>query len=263
MKWFRIKALLLKHYYTSINSLDRIFDIFFWPLMGVLLWSFATYYVEDLAQNNFIIAVFLGGAVMWTFLQRADNDITFYILADFWNGNLFNLFSSPVKESEIVVSTAIVGLIRSMISFIVMVVFVFFLRDFNMLQMGLVPMAMSILALLLFGWTVGIFILSLIFRYGTRIQVFAWSVAWLIQPFSAVFYPLDSLPLWIQKISLWLPSTYVFEALRHAIRTQEVLWDYYLRSIILTIGLFIIACFFFKRSMMYAKRTGLLTRPNP
>jgi ABC-2 type transport system permease protein len=36
----------------------------------------------------------------------------------------------------------------------------------------------------------------------------------LIQPLSAVFYPVRILPIWLQPIALSLPSTHVFEGMR-------------------------------------------------
>ena len=44
----------------------------------------------------------------------------------------------------------------------------------------------------------------------------------LIQPLSAVFYPVDVLPSWLQRIAYLLPSTHVFEGMRAVLATGTV-----------------------------------------
>ena len=73
--------------------------------------------------------------------------------------------------------------------------------------------------LLLFGWAVGLFTMALIFRYGRAAEALIWGVPFLIQPVSAVFYPVSVLPAWLQKIAYLLPSTYVFEGMRQVLAT--------------------------------------------
>ena len=47
----------------------------------------------------------------------------------------------------------------------------------------------------------------------------AWGLPFLIQPFSAVFYPIDVLPPWLQVVARALPSSYIFENMRAVLRT--------------------------------------------
>lgn len=43
----------------------------------------------------------------------------------------------------------------------------------------------------------------------------------LIQPFSAVFYPVAVLPSWLQPVARALPSTHVFEGMRAALAGRQ------------------------------------------
>ena len=128
------------------------------------------------------------------------------------------------------------------------------------MDIGGTALAVFTSVLLLFGWVIGILISALIFRYGLRIQILAWSVGFIIQPFSCVFYPLDSMPGWVQGIAITLPSTYVFEGLRHAIATGELAWQPLLISLGLTAVLFILSIAYFQYALYRAKKLGLLTR---
>lgn len=260
MKLYRIYALMQKYWYISTRRLDRILEVFYWPLIGMLVWGFTTYYVSDLIHNNSIINIFLGGAILWTFFIMAQTDIGIFILEDMWSGNTFNLFASPVKNFELIISTALFGLLRSIISFIFIIWLAFIFYSFNLLKIGIVYLVVFASGLALFGWVVGIFMTSLVFRYGARVQSFVWTVGWLIQPFSAVYYPIKSLPPLIQKISLLLPTTYIFEGMRTAFLKESMNWSYLFLSFGINIALLILVCIFFNKSIQAAKKKGMLRR---
>lgn len=260
MKLHRINALLYKYWCITKNRLDRIFDVFYWPLIGMLVWGFTTYYIRDLTETYAIVNVFLGGAILWTFFHRANQDIAVYILEDFWSRNLYNLFASPITAIELITSTIILGIIRSAISFFFLAGIAFLLYSFNFFSIGILAISVFAFDLMLFGWVIGIFVSGLIFRYGMRIQIFAWSLAWLVQPFSAVFYPLKSLPQWLQNISILFPTTHVFEGLRYAFDTGKIAWANLGFALLLNIILLIIVYLFFINCLNKAKKTGLLTK---
>lgn len=261
MKLYRINALLLKYYYITKNRLDRLFDLFYWPLLDIFLWGFATVYIQSLSDSA-ILAFFLGGVILWMFVWRATQDLAVFILEDFWSRNLYNLFSSPVTSTEIIISNIIFGVLRAFVSFILMVVLAFLLYSFNILTLGFVGLALYISALMLFGWAIGIFVSGLIVRFGQRIQVFAWSVPWVMQPFSCIFYPLASLPNWAQVIAKLLPTTYIFEGMRFTLATGSVNYGFVGKAFIISFILLIITSWFFKRSLKAAKKSGLLSRYN-
>ena len=260
MEIYRIKALMLKYWYNATRNFFRILEVFYWPLMGMLIWGFTTNYISTLVQNNSVINFFLGGAILWTFFITAQMDIGVFILEDIWNRNIFNLFASPIKNSEIIISTALFGLIRCILSFIFLVSIAYLLYSFNLLSIGIVYVAMFAFGLILFGWVIGIFIVGLIFRFGMKVQSLLWVIGWLIQPLSAVFYPLNSLPIWVQKISLIFPTTYIFEGMRTAFNKNAIDFNGLILSFSINIILLILAYIFFGMSIKYAKKTGMLTK---
>jgi len=259
MRLHIVNALLLKYYYITINRLDRIFDLFYWPLISLFIWGFTTYYLRDF-MGNIVINIFVGGTILWIFFQRAQQDITVYILEDFWCRNLYNVFSSPVTHRELIVSLLILGLIRSFITFIFLAVVGLLLFSFNLFGIGILTVALLGFGLMLFGWVVGIFVSSLIFRYGMRIQVFAWSFAFLMQPFSAVYYPLSSLPAWLQKICYVFPTAHLFEAMRHAFDGGTVVWGNMAYAFISIVILLVLACLLFGYCFNRALEEGVFVR---
>ncbi len=259
MKFYRVSALMLKYWYITINRLDRIFDIVYWPVINLFLWGFTTFFVQSLTDTK-IIGYFIGGAILWVFVWRSTQDISVYILEDFWSRNLYNLFVTPIRSSELILSVILFGLIRSVLTFFLLVLIAIVLYSFNLFTIGVLPVVLLTVSLILTGWALGLFISSMIFRYGMRIQVFAWSLPFLLQPFSCIFYPLSALPPIAQKIALMLPTTYIFESFRAMLDNGVILWNYIVISYILNIIAIVIASILFGRSIIKAKKIGLLTR---
>jgi ABC-2 type transport system permease protein len=257
MKWHRIQALLLKFWYISKNRVDRIFDIFYWPLLDVLIWGFASTYIEDLSSVN-VLSVFLGAIMLWLFLWRPGQDIAVFALEEFWSKSLYHLYSSPVRLSEHIVSMLIVGVLRAGVSFLFLASLVFILYGFNIFSLPLMTALASLALLTLIGWAVGFFVTGCVYRWGQRIQVLAWSVIWVLQPFSCVFYPLETLPNWAYPIAIALPTTHVFENLREVLIGQGE--GSLLYAFVATVVLLIVASWFIKRSFEHARKTGLLAR---
>ena len=260
MKWYRIIALIYKYWCLSYRSLDRIFDIFYWPVVGLLVWGFTSNYIKDFSNANIIVNFFMGGAILFTFFWRAQTDIGTFILEDFWSRNLYNIFSTPVKLLELLVSISLIGIIRSFISFLLLTVLASILYSFNILKMGVLPILLFSTNLMFFGWVVGIFVSALIFRFGLRIQVFAWSLGFLIEPFSCVYYPLASLPAWMQKISMVLPTTYIFEGMRFAYTKNSISFELLFKAYLITFILLLLSYIFFIYAFNQAKKIGVLVR---
>ena len=160
MKLHRIKAMILNYYYFSINSMDRIFDIIYWPVLDILIWGFVTYYISGLSNFNVVNAI-LGAIILWVFIWRASQDIVVYLLESYWSRSVYYLFSSPVKSSEVIASLCILGLIRGFISFAILNALAFILYQFNIFNFNLFHITIFITLLTLLGWGLGILVSSI------------------------------------------------------------------------------------------------------
>ena len=259
MKLHRINALLLKFFYINISRFDRLFDVFYWPTIDLFVWGFTSFYITKISEVN-VLSMMIGGIILWTFVWRASQDIAVFVLEDFWSRNLYHLFSSPVTMWEHMASITIIGLIRSFVTFVFLsgVAFVFY--AFNIFSIDPLMLGTAVFLLSMFGWTMGLFVTSLILRYGQRIQVLAWSTVWIIQPFSCVFYPLSVLPNWAAKIAVLLPTTYAFEALRASINHTPISYSSLIYAIGISFVFFIAMAVYLQRSFKHAKKSGLLAK---
>ncbi len=260
MKFYRVKAMLLNYYYASINSLDRIFDIIYWPVLDIFIWGFMTHFIQGISDFN-ILNVILGGILLWVFLWRSSQDLVVYLLESYWSRSIYHLFITPLRSSEFVISLAILGLVRSLAAFSVMSILSYLLYGFTIFQFNMWHIAMLIGILILFAWSLGIFISSFVFFFGSRVQVLAWSVIWIIQPFSCVFYPLSALPNWAAKIAVLLPTTHVFENLRASINGLPLDYHGIIYSLIFIAIFFLITSTLLVYSIKRARMKGNFAKP--
>lgn len=260
MKWHRINALLFRHLYLYQRSVPRLMDVLYWPVMALILWGFLSVYLEKINLSGVsVLTVLLGAIFLWELLDQSQRTVSIAFLEETWERNLLNIFVSPLRVSEFLASTAILGLVRIGLVGTVLGILSFVLYRFNIFEFGFY-LAPFVLNLLFFGWCLGLFTTGIILRFGTSAQVLAFGFIFLIQPFSAVFYPVSALPDFFQKIAYLLPSTYVFEGMRAVISTGTL----HVRDLMFSFAANLIyACLvltFFYKMFARVKANGSLNR---
>ncbi|MDO8594486.1 MAG: ABC transporter permease [bacterium] len=260
MRWHRIQALLIRHLYLYQRSFPRIMDIVYWPVMELLVWGFLSLYIEKMNIAGFnAVTVLLGAVIFWDFLNQSQKSVSIAFLEEIWEKNLLNIFVTPLRLSEFFISTLLVGLVRLILVGIILTVLSFLMYHFNLFSLGfaLIPFVLN---LFLFGWSLGLFANAIILRFGTSAQILAWGFLVMVQPFSAVFYPVSALPAFLQPISWLLPSTYVFEGMRSVIATGTFSIEHLLGALLVNAVYLIVMVWFFFRMFAYVKREGKLLK---
>ena len=132
--------------------------------------------------------------------------------------NVMNLFVSPLRVWEWVAGACVTGLVR--VTFVVLLLFGLAagLYGFDPRALGLrvIPYAAE---LLIMGWAMGLFTTGILLRWGYSAEGLIWAIPFLVQPFSAIFYPLSVYPPWLRPICALLPSTHVMEGVRRSVET--------------------------------------------
>ena len=205
------------------------------------------------------MTVLLGAVIFWDFLSQAQRAVSVAFLEDVWERNFLNIFVTPLRLSEFLTSTVILAFVRIVLVGVVMSLLGFIFYKFNLFQFGLylVPFMLNLLA---FGSAVGLFTTALILRYGTSAQVLAFGLLFLVQPFSAVFYPVSALPQVVQWISYLLPPTYVFEGMRSVILTGTLPLNLLSGAVIANIIFLLVTIWYFYTSFAAVKVKGKLLK---
>jgi len=260
MKIHRIKGLVIRHLYIYPRSFPRLMDVFFWPILELLVWGFLSVYLEKVSLNSInIVSVLLGALIFWELLNRSQQAVTIAFLEEIWEKNLLNLFVTPVTVLEFMLSTVVLGFVRIIIQGAVLGALALVLYHFNIFQFGLYTIPF-IVNLLIFGWILGLFVTAIILRFGSTAQVLAFGVIVLIQPFSAVFYPVSALPTVLQWVAHALPTTYVFEGMRAIIANGTISGSELALSFGLNAVYLALVIWFFYAMFRKVKEKGLLLK---
>jgi ABC-2 type transport system permease protein len=118
----------------------------------------------------------------------------------------------------------------------------------------------ALAALFLCGIALGIFSSALVLRAGPAAEWFIWPIPALISPFVGVFYPIATLPEWMQYVAAALPPSYVFEAMRAVVTGGHVSSAALTWGGLLSVLYILLAGWFFTRTYRYAVNSGLLAR---
>jgi len=256
--WLRISGLLLRYLYLYRRSAARIMGILFWPVMDLLVWGFLTTYLGRMVLPSAVVFL-LGAVIFWDIFYSAQQAITLSITEEIWVRNILNIFVAPVSVPELLIATSIVGAARAGTSAAFLALLAWAFYSFNLAAIGL-ALVPFFFALILFGWAMGMFTMALVLRFGQAAEALIWGIPFLIQPISAVFYPVKVLPGWLQPVAKALPSTHVFEGLREALKTGRVDVRRLAAALTLDLVALLLGALFFAWMLSRVREKGYLSR---
>jgi ABC-2 type transport system permease protein len=219
----RCWGVFLRYFYL-FAKLDQIADLLYWPAVDIVLWGLTTVWMQQhQAEIPNIALIVLTGLIFWQIVWRGNYEISVNLLQEFWNRNLVNLFSTPLKLIEWIFGVLMLCFCKVFIAMGFGVMFVYLLYALNVFTIGWVFLPFMAL-LMLSGWVIGFLAASVVIYWGQRFQMLAWMSAYMFAPFSAVFYPVSALPAWAQKVAWCLPTTYIFEGMRTILQGGVLPW---------------------------------------
>ena len=256
----RITAIVLRQYYLIRGSFARVFPLFAWVAIDMVQWGYNTKKKNSVtaAKVDFVPAL-LGAVLLWDFLVRVMQGVTMSFFEDVWSRNFLNIFSTPLLISEYLAGLVLSSIATSMIGLVVMLVLTTSFFGLSFFSYGLM-IAPFLLMLFLCGIALGIVSSAVVLRLGPASEWFIWPLPALISPFAGVFYPISTLPTWMQYVSHLLPPSYVFEGMRGVVSGGTVPISSLLWGCGLSVLYVLLAGWFFARTYRHAVRSGLLAR---
>lgn len=256
----RMRGVFFRHFYLWARNPEYFFDTFWQPIVEVFIWGFVSLYLSRLAQPlNHIVSFFLGAIILWTVLRRGQHEITFTMMEEAWSRNLQNIMTTPVNMVEYFGASILFGVIKLSVELLLMAVLIAWLFGFNVLTLGL-PLIPFALNLLLTGWAIGLVVNAAIIYFGRGLVALSWIVAFVLQPFSCVFYPLSALPPWGQILAGIFPGTWVFEGMRQVLSGEGLSNLYLFRAFGLNVIYLVVGYAIFNRVLKIALDKGLLMK---
>ena len=217
------------------RNFNKLVSIIYWPfidiaVVGLIALSYA-------AADQKICVTFYGlmaGVALWQLVVRANYAVCLNLLKEIEERNVANLFSTPLTIVEWTLSTIISsGIVTTIVGFYCIGI-VYLLFGFNIFSLGLnlIPI---FLFLIIFGISISLFTASFLIRWGLRVQVLVWTIAWLFAPFSCAYQPINVLPNYLQVVAKLFPTYYIFRNIRLIVCSGKASMELFIISFILTI----------------------------
>jgi ABC-2 type transport system permease protein len=260
MRWRPVAGVLLRQYYLLRSSPTRMLPMIAWVTVDIVLWGFITRYLNSTSGGKIdFVPNLLGAVLFWDFFTRVMLGVTMAFLEDVWSRNFINVFATPLLISEYVTGLVLTSIATSLIGLVLMLVLATTLFGLPLLSLGLLLIPF-LLVLFLFGIALGIFASALVLRLGPASEWVVWPIPALLSPFAGVFYPITTLPDWMQMVSRLLPPSYVFEGMRAVIAGHAFSVRDLIVGVVLAVVEMVLAARLFSRIYRHVVRSGLLAR---
>jgi ABC-2 type transport system permease protein len=254
----RVFALVLRYLYLLKGSWPRILELAYWPSVQIILWGFISKHF--LTQSSWLAeaaGALLAAVLLWDILFRGQLGYSISFLEELWSRNLGQLFVSPLRPYELVAALTTISMVRTLIGVVPAAVLAIPLYGFSVFDLGL-PLLAFFLNLLVTGWALGLFVTALLIRVGLGAESVCWMALFLIAPVSAIYYPVDVLPEWLQWVAWSLPPAYVFEGMRAILFDGVFRPDLLYGAAALNLLYFSMGAATFLLAFRVARRRGLL-----
>lgn len=253
-------AIALRQFYLMRGSPARVLPIFAWVAVDIVLWGFISRYLGSVSRGGpDFIATMLGAVLLWDFFSRVMQGVTTAFLEDVWSRNFLNLFASPLSVRSYLGGLVLTSVLASLLGLAVMLLLATGIFGLSFAGYGLL-MIPFMLVLFLFGIALGIFASAMVLRLGPASEWLVWPIPALLSPFAGVFYPLSTLPAWMQAVGRMLPPSYVFEGMRGVVAGSGFSSAALAGGLVLALLQIVLACWLFSRVFKQAIRSGLLAR---
>jgi len=256
----RIGAMVRRHWFVIRSSGPRTLELIFWPLVSMLMWGLLqTHLAKTASLAASAAGLFVAGVLLWDILVRSQLGFSVAFLEELWSRNLGHLMMSPLRPSELIASLVVVSLIKMCVAMVPVAILAYAFFGFNLLSLGF-AFAAFFANLVIMSWSLALISTGAVLRWGMGAESIAWLIVFLLLPISCVYYPVATLPGWLQPIALALPATNVFEGLRAVVLEQRFAADLMVRAFVLNLVSFVACYALFRYFLESARRNGSLVQ---
>lgn len=252
----RMIGFFLRHLYPLKRDFDLLSDMLYWPLVDTVLWGITGHWLMDSSGVRSIAVAIMVSLILWNIIWRTQGEVSRNLIEEIWNYNLVNLFSTPLSAGEWVVGVLLLSIVKTAVTIGVLLPVVWFLYTINILTVGW-PLIVFFILVAMTGWWIGFISAGVVLRYGPKVQTIIWTLPGALLPLSAIYFPLSRLPEWLQVVSRMVPTTHVFESMRHMLATGELRWDWLGIALLLNMIYLSLSLKFFFASFEKSRELGL------
>lgn len=254
----RVGAMVLRHLYILRGSWTRVVEMAYWPAVNMVMWGFTSQFFSG--HSDWVAqaaGVLIGAVILWDVMFRGNLGVSLSFMEEMWSRNLGHLSVSPLRPHELVAAMLTMSLIRTMIGVVPAVLLAIPLYHFSLFDLGL-PLLAFWVNLMVTGWAIGLAVSALVLRFGLGAESLAWVLVFAVAPLAGIYYPIATLPGWLQPVAWALPPSHVFEGMRAVMFGHGFLAGHFAAAVTLNVVYLAAAAGLFLHTHHVARQRGLL-----
>jgi ABC-2 type transport system permease protein len=214
-------------------------------------------------DGRFLVLYLVIGTLVWRYLSSIFYWITDVISIERWEGTIEYTLMAPIRRITHMAGQTLFAVVYSMFFTAVILVVTVAIFDIDLSNANLMGGTVMLLAGSLSFIGVGVMgsVLPLLFpERGSQMTHVIIAVLLLV---SGVYYPINVLPEFLQKLSVYSPATYVLEGTRKALLEGTLtveLWPLIWPTLLMGVAAIPAGLWVFGQAEKYAKRAGKLHR---
>ncbi len=210
--WFnRCFSFTFRSALFAVRNLFVMTDLFFWPLISLISIGLMAKFIN---LGDSMLAFIMTGTLAAGVLQIVQLDVGYTVLYELWSKSLKHTLLTPVGVTEGVFGTWVAGIVRGLIAFSMLAVAAGWGFGFHL--PGFWVTTVFLLGLFCCALILGIIVNILILSFGQKVEITAWMFAHLFMILCGIYYPVNILPDFFQKLALMIPITHFLEYFRQS-----------------------------------------------
>ncbi len=214
-------------------------------------------------DGRFLVLYLVIGTLVWRYLSTVFYWITELISIERWEGTIEYTLMAPIHRLTHMAGQTIFAVIYSLITTAVILGVTVLIFDLDLSKANLWGGTLMLLSGCLSFVGISIMASSLPLLFPERGAQMTHIVIALLLLVSGVYYPVEVLPIFLQKMAVISPATYVLDGVRLSLlegTSTLALWSYMWPTLLMGLALIPSGLWVFEQAEKYAKRKGKLHR---
>jgi ABC-2 type transport system permease protein len=214
-------------------------------------------------DGRYLVLYLVIGTLVWRYLSTVFYWITELISIERWEGTIEYTLMAPIHRFTHMAGQTLFAVFYSLFFTAVILGVTVLIFDLDLSSANLWGGTLMLLSGCLSFVGISVMASTLPLLFPERGAQMTHIVIALLLLVSGVYYPVEVLPVFLQKIAVFSPATYVLDGVRLSIlegANTLSLWPYIWPDLLLGVLLIPAGLWVFKQAEKYAKRTGKLHR---
>jgi ABC-2 type transport system permease protein len=214
-------------------------------------------------DGRYLVLYLVIGTLVWRYLSTVFYWITELISIERWEGTIEYTLMAPIHRLTHMTGQTLFAVIYSLFFTAVILGVTVLIFDLDLANANLWGGTLMLLSGCLSFVGISIMASTLPLLFPERGAQMTHIVIALLLLVSGVYYPVEVLPAFLQKLAVFSPATYVLDGVRLSIlegANTTSLWPYIWPDLLMGLLLIPAGLWVFKQAEKYAKRTGKLHR---